>query len=195
MRKVIFESAVSVDGYIEGPNGELDWWTFMEGDRNPLTFLSRFDTVFYGRKAYERFGVPHLAEAFTPSQRQLIEAVAHMRKYVFSRMKKHVAGNAMVVSDDLEAEVRRIREEDGKSIWFCGGAEIFRTFADLDLIDEYVLTIHPVALRSGTPLFAGLKRPLNLKLLKKSVLASGIIKLEYLPYSRLNNFYYDGRSI
>jgi len=189
MRKVIFESAVSVDGFIEGPNGEFDWWNFYDGYYNALAFLSRFDTIFYGRKAYERFGAADKTEELPEGQRQFLEAVRYMRKYVFSRAKKHVAGNAMVVSDNIEAEVNRIREEEGRSIWFCGGAEIFRTFADLDLIDEYVLTIHPVVLRSGKPLFDGIKKPLNLELLDKRNLNSGVVKLHYRPQSRIDNFY------
>lgn len=109
-----------------------------------------------------------------------------MRKYVFSRTEKHVRGNGMVVSENLREEVRRIRDEDGKHIWFCGGADILRTFAELDLVDEYVLTIHPVMLSSGRPLFAGNKIPPNLKLVGKRDLGSGVVILHYKPESRLN---------
>jgi dihydrofolate reductase len=194
MRKIIFESVLSVDGFIEGPNGELNWWIFEEEYCNATTFLSRFDTIFYGRKAYEKFAVSPSADQLTEEQRQFLEAVTHMRKYVFSRERKHVAGNAMVVSEDIEGEVRRIREEVGKSIWFFGGAEIFRTFAGLDLIDEYVLIIHPVVLRSGKLLFEGINRPLNLELLDKCNLRAGVVKLHYRPRNRINNLFSDGRS-
>jgi dihydrofolate reductase len=188
MRKVIFESAVSIDGFIEGPNGEMDWLVFEGNCCDASAFLSGFDTIFYGRKAYEKFGVlPEITADLPQAEREFYYSLSIMRKYVFSRTEKHVAGNGMVVSENLEAEVARIREEEGKNIWFCGGADILRTFADLDLIDEYVLTIHPVVLSSGKPLFAGIKKPLNLKLINKHNLKSGVVKLRYRPESRFKH--------
>lgn len=186
MRKVIFESSVSVDGFIEGPDGAVDWWKFDKEVFSSAGFISRFDTVFFGRRAYERFGVPRQTGQLPAAQREFHEAVSHMRKYVFSRVYKHVAGNGMVVSENLEDEVKRISEEEGKSIWLCGGADILKTFAGLDLIDEYMLTVHPVLLRAGKPLFEGAK-PLNLQLVSKHVLRSGVVKLRYRPRRRLNN--------
>ena len=196
MRKVIFESAVSIDGFIEGPNGEMDWLVFEEEICNASEFLSEFDTIFYGRKAYEKFGIPRFLEPDLPeAEREFYNTIHAMRKYVFSRTEKHVAGNGMVVSENLEAEVIRIREEEGKNIWLCGGADILKTFADLDLIDEYVLTVHPVLLSSGKPLFAGIKKPLNLKLIDKKNLKSGVVILHYRPETRLKNEYHDHRSV
>lgn len=189
MRKVIFESAVSADGFIEGPNGEFDWRNFHEGYNSALSFLSRFDTIFFGRKAYERFAVADGAEQLSAEQRKFLEGVRYMRKYVFSRVQKHVPGNGMVVSENIAAEVTRIREEEGKNIWFCGGADILRTFADLDLVDEYILTIHPVVLRAGKPLFDGMSKALNLELTAKRNFNSGVVKLYYRPQSRIHNYY------
>lgn len=197
MRKVIFESAISIDGFIEGPDGSMDW--LVEGDQNPdhdpIRFLAAFDTIFYGRKAYEKFGVtPFLSPDIPDVEREFYYSIRAMRKYVFSRTSKHVAGNGMVISDNLEAEVRRIREEDGKDIWFCGGADILRTFTELDLVDEYILTVHPVLLKSGKPLFAGKKKPHSIKLIHKRKLESGVVVLHYQPESRSKSERYDGRS-
>lgn len=186
MRKIIFESAVSLDGFIEGPNGELGWWIPWEEYVDANTFLSTFDTIFCGRKAYEKLLIVSSSNALTGGQRQFLETVKCMRKYVFSRARKHVPGNGMVVSGDLEGEVRRIREEDGKCIWFCGGADIFKTFASLDLIDEYVFSIYPVALRSGKLLFEEKGQKLKLELLDRRSLKSGVLKLRYRPQNRVN---------
>jgi dihydrofolate reductase len=188
MRKIILELSVSRDGFIEGPNGELDWLMFDEGLSNQGSLMSDFDTMFYGRKAYEKLGVlPFIDDGFSETEREFHYALYGMRKYVFSRSRKHVAGNGMVVSDNLEAEVRRIREEDGKKIWFCGGADIMNTFASLDLIDEYLITVHPVTLHAGKPLFERRIWPLNLSLVDKHNLKSGLVILHYLPESRLKN--------
>jgi dihydrofolate reductase len=186
MRKVIFESAISIDGYMEGPNGELDWLVFEEADGDATAFLAAFDTIFYGRKAYEKFGVPRAPDPeLVAAEREFYYTISTMRKYVFSRRKKHVPGNGMVISENLESEVLRIRDEEGKNIWFCGGADILKTFAELDLIDEYILTVHPVVLSEGKSLFGSLKKPLNLKLLNQYNLKSGVVILHYRPESRL----------
>lgn len=185
MRKVIFESAISVDGFIEGPNGEMDW-VVSDGERFDTTaFLSRYDTIFCGRKAYERLEARATEEFLPEAQRKFLCTVSQMRKYVFSRKEKHLPGNGMIVSENLEGEVKRIRDELGKNIWFCGGADILSTFAELDLVDEYVLAVHPVWLRSGKRLFAGTRRPTNLKLLEQRNLESGVTRFRYLPESRI----------
>lgn len=186
MRKVIFESSVSLDGFIEGPDGELDWLVFEPGCDNAAAFLSTFDTVFCGRKAYEKFGV-HASpgDDLSAARAGFLSTLCRMRKYVFSRTLKHVAGNGMVVCQNLEAEVTRIREEDGKNIWFCGGADIMRTFAELDLVDEYLLAVHPVTLHAGKPLFPDKDGPRNLTLVNRRNLKSGVVILRYLPQSRL----------
>lgn len=186
MRKIIFGTAISVDGFIEGPNGELDWLVCNEETFNACAFVSQFDTVFFGRKAYERFGVASAGDSqWTDARRQFHLTITQMRKYVFSRTEKHVPGNGMVMSENIEAEVTRIRQEEGKNIWFGGGADILKTFAGLDLIDEYVFTVHPVVLKCGKPLFAGMKRSLNLRLLDKRNLRSGVMTLRYQPESRV----------
>jgi dihydrofolate reductase len=176
-----------MDGFIEGPNGELDWLIVDDDHRSDMgAFFSAFDTIFYGRKAYERMTLsgtldPGLSEA----DREFFYQLHGIRKYVFSRTQKHVKGNGMVVSENLEAEVKRIRNENGKNIWLCGGADILRTFAELDLVDEYVITIYPVLLAAGKPLFVNNRTPPNLKLISKRDLKSGVVILHYKPESRL----------
>lgn len=179
MRKVIAEIAVSVDGFIEGPGGELDWLVFDEEQGYVNEFLSRFDVIFYGRMAYERFGV-YLQESNDRCE-DFAATVMNMRKYVFSRNMKHVAGNGMMINDNIKDEVKQIREEEGKDIWLCGGADIISTFANLRLIDEYMLAIQPTILGSGKPLFGNVDHPIRLELLEAERLNSGVVLLNYRP--------------
>jgi len=196
MRKVIFESSISLDGFIEGPGGELDWLQQGQDAVDISAFLSSFDTIFYGRKTYDKIGVPKRKDARMGSKEErFLLAVEGMRKYVFTRTMKHVEGNAMVIGDNLEVEVKRIREEEGKNIWLCGGADILRTFARFDLVDEYFLSVHPIILAAGKPLFEGLRIPSNLKLVNRQKLKSGVLILQYIPESRLNTICYDSRGI
>lgn len=187
MRKIVFESSVSLDGFIEGPNGELDWLVHDNKPTDLLRLLSMFDTIFYGRKTYEALTRTRVYEGSRPElERPVHDALYGMRKYVFSRTEKHVEGNAMVIGDNLESEVRRIRAEEGKNIWFCGGADILRTFAKLDLVDEYVLSVYPIALSAGKPLFPERRIPPDLQLIQKHRTPSGVVILQYKPLSKLN---------
>ena len=179
MRKIIAEIAVSVDGFIEGPGGELDWLVFDEGNSYVNEFLSRFEVIFYGRLAYERFGAA--LQAGADAQDDFRITLNNMRKYVFSRSVKHVAGNGMMVNDNIRETVKRIREEEGKDIWLCGGAEIINTFANMELIDEYMLAIQPTILGSGKPLFSRLDHRVRLQLLQAERLNSGVVLLNYKP--------------
>lgn len=195
MRKIVFETGISLDGFIEGPNGELDWLDCKGARFDTHAFVAQFDTIFYGRKAYERFGVAAPADVPAGRHSLFTSTITQMRKYVFSRKEKHVPGNGMVVSANLEGEVRRILEEDGKNIWFGGGPEILRTFVELDLVDEYVLTVYPVVLSEGKSLFSGIKTKLKLRLIGKRNLPSGLIVLHYRPENRVENRYLNGGSI
>lgn len=191
MRKIVFESSVSVDGFIEGPHGELDWLVLDHKPTDILRLLSAFDTIFYGRKTYDVLNTARVyGRTVVEVERPAHDALYGMRKYVFSRTEKHVEGNAMVVGENLESEVRRIRAEEGKNIWFCGGADLLRTFARLDLVDEYVLSVHPVELKAGKPLFPERRIPAELTLMKEYRMPSGIVVLHYKPHNRI----YDGRS-
>lgn len=186
-----------MDGFIEGPAGELDWIIPPQQyeERNAENFLSCFDTILFGRKTYERMCVIKPAgNGLSAAEKEFLYMMHGIRKYVFSRTAKHVAGNAMVISGNIREEVLRIREEKGKDIWFFGGTDLLKTFMALDLIDDYLISVQPVLLKSGKPLFPGNKRPLNLKLVTRRNLKSGVIIFHYQTESRLNIHNYEGRS-
>jgi dihydrofolate reductase len=194
MRKIVFESSVSLDGFIEGPDGELDWLVSEDGVFDVDAFVSQFDTIFYGRKAYERFGADCSRSTHSYNSNLFKATIAQMRKYVFSRREKHVRGNGMVVAN-MEEEVRRIAGEHGKNIWFGGGADILRSFVELDLIDEYVLRVHPVVLGSGKSLFPNHEGKMKLRLIDERYAESGLMVLRYQPQTRIQNQHRYGGSI
>lgn len=185
MRKIVLGLSISRDGFFEGRDGAIDWIDDKENGLGHLQSLLSHDTIFYGRKAYEKVGIAHRHTGIysAPFERHVKLVFDGVRKYVFSRTRRHVPGTGMVISEGLEAEVRRICDEDGKSIWLCGGAEITETFAALDLIDEYMIAVHPVTLRSGRRLFDG-GWPSHLSLVKEHTMTSGIVVQYYLPESR-----------
>lgn len=187
MRKVIAEIAISLDGFIEGPNGELDWFIFDDPVSYGSDFLQRFDTIFYGRVAYERFGLQLSPRSDSEAEKEFYVNISNMRRYVFSRSRKHLPGNGMVISGNIDREVLRIKDEEGKDIWLCGGADILKSFAELDLIDEYVFCVHPVVLGGGKPVFRNVNTRINLKLNDQDTRRNGIIHVKYTPQTRKMN--------
>ena len=170
MRKVILGLAISLDSFIEGPNGEYDW-CFTDQDYGLNEFFKRVDTVFIGRKSYEMsFGAEDGAGFEFPK----------MKEYVFSNTLKQVKEGVTVVSGDIKAEVEKIKKEDGKDIWLFGGGSLTTSLMSLGLVDEFWLSVHPIILGEGKPLFHGLKDRTYLKLVETKVYETGLVSLKYI---------------
>lgn len=179
MKKVILDLAVTLDGFIEGPSGETDW-CIMEDDMGLDTFMDSIDTIFYGRVSYDAWGNFQPDSYMTDAEQQLWTAIHSKDKYVFSRQERK-GSNAAFISSDISSQVRAIQQKGGKDIWLYGGAGLIRTFIDLDLIDSYRLSVHPVVLGSGKPLFENLQHRIGLKLTGNRTFRSGVIQLIYEP--------------
>ncbi|QBQ40542.1 dihydrofolate reductase family protein [Sphingobacterium psychroaquaticum] len=177
MRKIILDLAITLDGFIEGPNGEIDW-CIMDEDMDFTGFLKGIDTIFYGRVSYDAWGnfIPE-GEVSVP-ERELWETVHSKRKIVFSRQEKNDS-RATFIREGIEDRVKMMRAEDGKDIWLYGGASLISTFVKLDLIDVYRLSVHPVALGQGKPLFEDLSKRLQLKLKESHAFKSGVVQMVY----------------
>lgn len=161
--------AVSLDGFIEGPNGEFDW-CFTDGDYGMTEFFTRIDTIFIGRKTYEltlRMGGS--APPGFPS----------LKEYVFSNSLDKVEGDRILVSGDLGKEVDKIKNEPGKDIWLFGGASLTSAFIDMGLIDEMALAVHPILLGSGKPLFQNIPGRIPLQLINTVTYPDGLVMLSY----------------
>jgi dihydrofolate reductase len=177
MRKVILEVAVSIDGLIEGPNGEYDW-CFDDQDYGLNEFANSVDTVFYGRKSYELFATPPPEIAQSESQNELWDSMPDKKKYVFSRTLKTVEG-ATIISKNIVEEVAKIKKQKGKNIWLFGGASLITAFINLGLVDEIRMAVHPIILGAGKPLFIDIKERKKLKLLTTKVYSTGLVSLHY----------------
>ncbi len=165
MRKIILNLAVSLDGFIEGPNGEYDW-CFTDQDYNMTEFFKNTDAIFFGRKSYELL----MSTEENP--------YPEMMKYVFSRTL-HDLGNATVIADNIESAVMEIKNQNGKDIWLFGGAKLVTEFMNLGLIDELMLSIHPILLGGGTPLFVDIHKRIPLTLIKTETFSTGLVQLLY----------------
>lgn len=179
MRKVILNLAVSLDGFIEGPNGEIDW-CIMDDDMNFDAFLSGIDTMFYGRVSYDAWGNFQPDENTSPAEKIMWQSIHAKNKFVFSSQNRQ-DDKATFISSHIAEKVTAIKEQPGKDIWLYGGANLIKTFIQLGLIDVYKMSVHPVVLGSGKPLFEDVKERIGLKLTGTNVYRSGVVELTYEP--------------
>lgn len=182
MRKIILDLAVTLDGFIEGPNGEIDW-CIMDDDMGFDDFLDSIDTIFYGRVSYDMWGNHQPASDASDAEVRLWKAVHSKKKYVFSRQPRQDE-HATFICADIPATVAEIKAKPGKNIWLYGGARLIKTFIRKGLVDQYRLSVHPIALGSGKALFKELDKRLPLRLIKTNTFRSGVVQLIYEPVSQ-----------
>jgi dihydrofolate reductase len=177
-RRIILDLAVTLDGFIEGENGEVDW-CIMDSEMGFINFLNQVDTILYGRKSYDLWGqfTPEIEDSDT--EKEIWELVHSKEKYVFSRTRKGTDNKAIFINDDILKEVNKLKNKPGKDIWLYGGASLITTFINLGLVDEFRLSVHPVILGEGKPLFIDIKQRLNLKMVSTRTFSSGVVQLIY----------------
>jgi dihydrofolate reductase len=182
MRKVIYSMGVSLDGFIAGPDGEIDW-------SEPDEELHRFHNEqtremgahLYGRRLYEVMRYWETAEENPSAPEHELEFARIWKetpKIVFSRTLERVEGNARLVRDNIADEVARLKEQPGKDL-AVGGAGLASTFVKLGLIDEYRPFVHPVVVGGGTPYFPPLNERIHLKHVETLTFGSGVVYVRY----------------
>ncbi|MPN20233.1 putative protein YyaP [bioreactor metagenome] len=179
-RKIILDLAVTLDGFIEGPNGEVDW-CIMDPDMKFVDFLNSIDTILYGRKSYDLWGQYIPGDEISDAEKEVWNLVHSKKKYVFSKTSANEYPGANLISSNIVEEVKKIKNEPGKGIWLYGGSSLITTFLNLGLIDEYRLSIHPIILGQGKPLFIDIKERVGLKLVDTKTFSSGVVQLCYHP--------------
>lgn len=168
MRKLRHFVAISLDGYIATPTGGINW-LFHDQDYGYADFISQIDTVIMGRKTYD------VSISFGD------DVYPGLAKFVFARSRPVNANpNYDFVIGPAPAEfTRELLKKDGKDIWLVGGGEITRELLAARLIDSITVSIHPILLGGGTPLFpAGFDRT-QLKLARTVPFNTGLVQLYY----------------
>lgn len=169
MRKLILGLAVSLDGYIEGPHGEYDW-CFTDQDYGMKEFYTRIDSMFIGRKSYEL--VQTMGDEAMPGFPKL-------KEYVFSTTMKEAKPGVEIISENIEEEVKKIKNQPGKDIWLFGGASLTASLLNAGLLDEIGMAVHPILLGSGKPLFSNIQQRIPLKLVDSKTYDTGLVYLTY----------------
>ena len=164
MKKIILYVATSVDGFIARKNGSVDWLTQYNNsgeDFGYKEFLDSVETVILGNTTYREFKAPY----------------ENKKCYVFSRKNTGKENNITYVNTDVKEFTDALSENE--NIWLVGGADIAKEFLKNNLIDEFIITIIPIVLGKGIPLFAKGCGEHKLKLLNTKSYDSGVVQLHY----------------
>ena len=186
-RRLFVSMIVSLDGYIEGPERELDW--FEDGDPQFEQYcdemIDSVDLALYGRRSYElMLGYWPNAEVNprSPSDLAFARKMNALPKLVLSRTLEHAAWrNTRIVRDRVAETLTELKRQPGKPIVAWAGAGLVSTLARLGLVDEYRLIVHPVLLGKGTPMFQGLEGRRRLRLTRTTQLGRSLVVLCYEP--------------
>ena len=170
-RRVRYSVAMSLDGFIAGPNGEFDW-IIMDPAFDFAALFKQFDTFLLGRRTFQM--VRQGSEKTT----------AGMQTVVFSRTLNPSDYPGVTITANLAETVSALKAKPGKDIWLFGGGELFRSLLDANLVDTVEVAVMPILLSQGIPLLPAGARSPSLRLSDSKILPSGIVMLTYaLSYS------------
>ena len=167
MRKIILNIAISLDGYIAGPNGEYDW-LYTDQDYGMAEFFDQIDTSLMGRKTFDTI------------RKMGANPNKHLHNYVFSKtLKLFPTDGFEFIDSDVKGFVELLKKQPGKDIWLMGGGELIKYFLVHNLIDEIMLAVHPIILGNGIPLFKKLTKRVDYDFVRSESYSSGLIQLFY----------------
>ena len=183
MRRVTYSMGVSLDGYITGPDGGIDWtapdeelFRFVTGE------IRQVGVHLLGRRLYETMLYWETADQDPSLDDAMLEWAAIWKplpKVVFSATLSTVQGNARLASGGLAKEIERLRAEPAEGDIAIGGATLAAEAAALGLIDEYRARVYPVLVGGGIPFFAQRGRRVDLELVETRTFSSGVVYLRH----------------
>ena len=185
MRKIVLFMHTSLDGFVAGPNGEMDW---INVDDEIFDYAGnqtdKSDTGLYGRVTYE------LMENYWPTAADKPNASKHdiqhstwynkVPKVVLSKTMKGVnLPNTTIISDNIANEIMELKQQDGEEIVIFGSPSVGHLLTQENLIDDYWFFVNPILLGAGIPLFKNIRHRIKLKLVTSNVFSSGVVCLHY----------------
>lgn len=185
MRKLILSDHISLDGFVAGPDREIDW---IKIDDELFGYIKKLtdkaDTAMYGRVTYDMMAAywPTAAEQPGASEHDITHSKWYNRvnKVVISHsMQGQDSDKVQFIGSNLVSEVRRLKQQPGESILMFGSPSAAQALMAHSLIDEYWLFLNPILLKDGIPLFKKQGHQENLKLIESQVFSSGVVELHY----------------
>ncbi len=174
---------VSLDGFFEGPNHELDWHN-VDAEFNEFAVgqLNEVDILLFGRRTYQMMAGYWPTQFAKENDPVVAEKMNNLPKIVFSRtLEKAEWNNSRLVKEDVTQEIGKLKQQPGKEMAILGSSNLCVSLIKMGLLDEFRVMVNPIVLNKGNTLFAGLNDKLNLKLLKTRTFKSGNVLLYYQP--------------
>jgi dihydrofolate reductase len=180
MKKLVLKMSVSLDGFVCGPNGEIDW-VFDTLDEAASAWL--VDTLWQAGVHLMGSATYRDMAAWWPQSTEVYAApMNEIPKFVFSHTLKEADWtDSRIIDGDLATEIGRLKQLPGRDMLAHGGARFAQSLVRLGLVDEYRLVVHPVLLGAGKALFSDLPAPLALKLMHLTQFPSGAVAKVYRP--------------
>jgi len=184
MRKLKLQVQMTVDGFIAGPNGEMDWSAF-DWDNELKKYVKEItepvDCIVLGRKLAQGF-IPYWASKPEGEDAWGVDKLNNTTKVIFTKtLDKSEWDNTVLAKGDLVDEITKLKKQDGKDIIAYGGATFVSALIKQGLIDEFHLFINPTAIGNGMTIFKELDSKQNLTLVKSTSFDCGIVVLNYEP--------------
>lgn len=185
MRKLKLQVQISVDGYVGGPNGEMDWLV-RDWDAELIQYVTAltesFDCIVLGRKLAEGF-IPHwagVAADVNHPEHAAGQKFTQTPKVVFTKsLERSAWNNTVLAKGDLVTEIMALKQQPGQDLIAYGGATFVSALIKHGLIDEFHLFVNPTAIGSGLAIFKELNGKQNLNLVKATAFECGIVVLNY----------------
>jgi len=183
MRKLIFFMLISLDGYYQEPNGEIDWHNVDEEfNEFAIDQLNSVDTLLFGRVTYEGMASYWPTPQAIANDPIVAGKMNAMQKIVFSKsLDKAEWENTRLIKEQAPKEIAKLKEQPGKDLIIFGSSDLAVTLIPYGSIDEFRIMVNPVVLGDGKPLFKGIKDRIKLRLIKTKVFRSGNVLLYYQP--------------
>jgi dihydrofolate reductase len=183
MRKIILFNMVSLDGFFEGPNREIDWHNVDEEfNKYSVDQTRSAGGLLFGRVTYELMASYWPTPEASGNDPQIAEIMNTIPKIVFSRTLNQAEwNNTRLVKEDAASEVSKLKQESGKDLYIFGSLKLSETLIQHSLIDEFRIMVNPVVIGRGRSLFPKIQDRLDLKLLDTRQFRSGNVLLAYQP--------------
>jgi dihydrofolate reductase len=181
MRKLYLFDMITLDGFFEGPNREIEWHNVDEEFNDfAIEQLGSTDILLFGRVTYELMAGYWPTATAIKNDPTIAGRMNSISKIVFSKTLQQADWhNTRLIRENPAGEISILKQQPGKDIAIFGSAELATGLRELDLIDEYRIMVNPVVLGSGKPLFKGIHDKLKLRLLKTKTFGSGNVLLYY----------------
>lgn len=183
MRHLSLFNFTTLNGFFKGPGGDISWHKHGEEEsRYSEKALALDSTLLFGRITYEIMaGYWPTPEAYESSP-VVAAGMNRSEKIVFSRTLKTAEwNNTRIISDNIVKEIKNMKRMQGKDMAILGSGSIAALLAEHGLIDRFQIMLDPVAIGNGTPIFSGINKPLQLKLIRSKTFKSGVVLLDYVP--------------